>query len=210
MFMKAIIFDLDGTLWDTSDTVVDIWNEVLSKKRPQYVMTKEIMSSLMGKNQAQFVDEFFTGLEKSEADVLIKEIFAHEQVYLRQKGANMYPDVINTLCKLKDKYMLAIVSNCQSGYLDAFLTYYGLKDILTDYESAGNTGLSKGENIRLVMDRNNIDSAIYVGDTLSDQKGAKEAQIPFVYASYGFGESNDFAEKIDEFSQIIKVADKLL
>lgn len=210
ILMKAIIFDLDGTLWDTSDAVVDIWNEVLSVKCPQYVMTKEIMSSLMGKNQAQFVDEFFAGLEKEQADILIKEIFAHEQVYLRKNGAKMYSGVMDTLCSLKDEYKLAIVSNCQSGYLDAFLDYYGLKDVLVDYESAGNTGMSKGENIRLVMDRNNIKSAIYVGDTLSDQKAAEDAQIPFVYASYGFAQCTYYAEKIDNFCEITDVAHRLL
>lgn len=208
--MKAVIFDLDGTLWDTSDIVVDIWNEVLSKKCPSLKMSKEIMSSLMGKNKAQFVDDFFVGIEKDEAESLIMEIFAHEQEYLRVHGACMYDGVIDALKILKKKYKFAIVSNCQSGYLDAFLTHYNLKDVLTDYICAGSSELTKGENIRLVIERNGFDRAIFVGDTKSDMEAAEVAEVPFVYASYGFGEVDRCDAVIERFADIIEVADRLM
>lgn len=208
--MKAIIFDLDGTLWDTSDTVVRIWNEVLSVKCPKLKMSKEIMSSLMGKNKAQFTDEFFVGVKKDEADSLINEIFAHEQEYLIEHGANMYEGVMETLKELKKDYALAIVSNCQTGYLNAFLTHYGLKEFFTDTECAGSSPLSKGENIKLLFERNGFEKAIYVGDTKSDENASKEAQLPFVYASYGFGEVDDYIAKINSFKEIKEVVKSLL
>ena len=196
-YMKAIIFDLDGTLWDTSDTVVRIWNEVLSVKCPKLKMSKEIMSSLMGKNKAQFTDEFFVGVEKDEAERLISEIFAREQEYLIEHGANMYEGVMDTLNELKNDYALAIVSNCQTGYMNAFLTHYKLKDMFVDTECAGSSPLSKGENIKLLFERNGFEKAIYVGDTKSDENASKEAGLPFVYASYGFGEVDEYVAKIN-------------
>lgn len=208
--MRAIIFDLDGTLWDTSDTVVRIWNEVLSVKCPKLHMTKEIMSSLMGKNKAQFMDDFFVGVEKSEAERLISEIFTNEQEYLIKHGANMYPYVIKTLNELKKDYALAIVSNCQSGYLNAFLTHYNLKEMLTDFECAGSSPLSKGENIKLVVQRNGFEKAIYVGDTKSDEMASREAELPFVFASYGFGEVESYDATINSFEEIKTVAKELL
>ncbi len=208
--MKAIIFDLDGTLWDTSDIVVDIWNKVLGEKCPSLKMTKDIMSSMMGKNKAQFVDEFFVGISKENAESLISEIFLKEQEYLRINGANMFDGVLKALNKLKDKYMLMIVSNCQSGYLEAFLSYYKLNDVFTDYECAGSSPLPKGENIRLVMNRNNIDKAVFVGDTKSDEEASKIADIPFVYATYGFGEVESYSHKIDSFDEIIEIANIIL
>ena len=208
--MKAIIFDLDGTLWNTSDTVVKIWNEVLSVKCPSLKMTKDIMSSLMGKNKAQFMDDFFVGVEKDEAERLISEIFTYEQEYLIEHGANMYDGVFETLNELKKDYALAIVSNCQKGYLNAFLTHYKLNDLLTDYECAGSSPLSKGENIELVVKRNGFEKAIYVGDTKSDENAAKEAGLPFVYASYGFGDADEYVAVINSFEEIKSVAEKLL
>lgn len=208
--MNAIIFDLDGTLWDTSDTVVRIWNEVLSKKCPKLKMTKEIMSSLMGKNKAQFMDDFFVEIEKGEAEKLISEIFSHEQEYLIEHGALMYEGVIETLNVLEKNYKLAIVSNCQSGYLEAFLTHYKLKDLFEDYECAGSSPLSKGENIRLVLQRNNIEKAIFVGDTKSDEVAAEDARLPFVYAAYGFGVVDNYDGIINSFEEIKTVAKGLL
>ena len=208
--MKAVIFDLDGTLWDTSDVVVKIWNSVLSRRCPRLKMTKEIMSSLMGKNKAQFMDDFFVSVKKAEAESLINEIFKCEQEYLKKHGVNMYDGVVDTLKILKEKYKLAIVSNCQSGYLNSFLEYYSLRELLTDFECAGSSPLSKGENIALVISRNGFEKAIYVGDTKSDENAAKEAGISFVYASYGFGEVDSYDAVINSFGEIKTIADELL
>lgn len=164
----------------------------------------------MGKNKAQFMDDFFVGVEKDEAERLISEIFAHEQEYLIEHGANMYDGVIDTLNELKEDYALSIVSNCQSGYLNAFLTHYNLNELMTDYECAGSSPLSKGENIELVVKRNGFEKAIYVGDTKSDENAAKEAGLPFVYASYGFGDVDEYAAVINSFEEIKSVAEKLL
>ena len=86
-------------------------------------------------------------------------------------------------------YELAIVSNCQRGYVEAFLHSSGMADLFCDYEEWERTGLTKGENIRLVMERNGYRKAVYVGDTRKDQEAAQAAGIPFIHASYGFGET---------------------
>lgn len=208
--MKAVIFDLDGTLWDTSDIVVEKWNEVLSRECKDLVMTKEIMGSLMGKNKDQFIEAFFVGIEKNEALRIIDEIFTLEQEHLKVHGGNMYADVLETMNSLKNDYAVMIVSNCQCGYMNAFLSYYGIEDLVTDTECAGGTGLSKGENIRLVTERNNIEKAIYIGDTESDYIASKEAGLPFVFASYGFGNCTDYDARIDAFKDIRGIADNLL
>lgn len=43
-----------------------------------------------------------------------------------------------------------------------------------DIEMSGRTGLDKGKNIRLLMERNHIGQAVYVGDTKGDEKAARE------------------------------------
>ena len=52
-----------------------------------------------------------------------------------------------------------------------------------DIEMSGRIGLDKGSNIRLVMERNNITQAVYVGDTQKDAAAAEKAGIPFCFPS---------------------------
>ena len=93
-----------------------------------------------------------------------------------------------TLRKLKEKgYFLYIVSNCQVGYIEAFLEFHGLSAYFEDYESFGGTGREKGYNIRLVAERNHLDQAVYVGDTQGDYMAATEAGLPFIHARTGYG-----------------------
>ena len=67
-----------------------------------------------------------------------------------------------TVRELSRKYKLFIVSNCQSGYIEAFLKNTGLGEYFADYTCPGDTGKLKGENIRIIMERNGIKEAIYV------------------------------------------------
>ena len=82
-----------------------------------------------------------------------------------------------------------MVSNCKDGYIQAFLDYYRLHEIFPDFESAGATGLTKGENIALVLSRNGFttDEALYVGDTIWDMEASMKAGVDFLHAAYGFG-----------------------
>ncbi len=104
-----------------------------------------------------------------------------------------YSELENTLKILVEKYQLFIVSNCQAGYVEIFLNYHRLSKYIKDFESAGNTNMPKSENILSIMKRNNINFAIYVGDTIGDYIASEKANIKFIYANYGFGKvSNSF------------------
>jgi len=92
-----------------------------------------------------------------------------------------------TLKILGNKYNLFIVSNCQAGYIEAFYEYHGLGGYFKDFECSGNTGKSKTENVKMVIERNNLDKPIYIGDTLGDYTAAEGNRIPFIFAQYGFG-----------------------
>ena len=100
---------------------------------------------------------------------------------------------------------LYIVSNCQKGYIEAFLSYYKLNEYFIDFESAGNTGNNKADNIKLVMERNGLNDAIYVGDTIGDYNASVENKILFVYAKYGFGKIGNSTYKINEFKELLKL-----
>lgn len=171
----SIIFDLDGTLWEPTETCVVSWNEVLSTfDEIDQPITAEAIQSVFGMKVDLITGALFPSLSK-------------EQQYIKKHGAKLYEELEPILATLKQTHRLFIVSNCQSGYIESFLDYYGLQSYFTDFECPGNTGLDKSENIKLIIERNHLSSPIYVGDTMGDFEAAKLNQLPFYFAEYGFG-----------------------
>ena len=199
----SIVFDLDGTLWDTIPCIPIIWEQVLGRHSDiPFRITEEKSAQLMGNTMEQIGEILFPELSRDERKALIDELGQEEVTYLTEHGAVLYEGVEDTLEVLSQEYDLYIVSNCQDGYVDAFLTAHKLEKYFADIEMSGRTGLDKGENIKLLMSRNNIESAIYVGDTEGDEIAARFANIPFIYAGYGFGYSIYPDAVIDNIRQL--------
>lgn len=191
--MDSIIFDLDGTLWDSRETVLVAWNEILKNDdQIEKELTSEDFKATMGLQMHEIEKILFPDMEEKHRTQLSNKCCEAERVLLEQKGGQLYEQLEEVLESLSQKYKLFIVSNCQEGYIEAFYKYHQLEKHFIDYENPGRTGLSKGENIKLIMERNKLESPVYVGDTLGDQQAAKAAGIPFVYASYGFGEVEEY------------------
>lgn len=186
--IDTIIFDLDGTLWDSTGCACDIWNRVLDKHKDiDFRMTQNMTEQLMGKTMEQIGEILFPDVSNEVRSNIVNEFGDEEVKYLCENGAILYDGLEETISLLSWNYKLYIVSNCQDGYVPAFLQAHKLGQYFTDIEMSGRTGLDKGNNIKLLMERNNIKAAVYVGDTEGDEKAARFAGIPFIYAEYGFG-----------------------
>lgn len=198
----SVIFDLDGTLWDAVDSVVLIWNRVLSDVGLEPCMDYEKLSSCMGLRINDIIDKLLPQATKEQKNIIIRECVGREQNILSELGGTLYDGVEETLAKLSQKYKLFLVSNCQDGYINAFYSAHGLKKYFSDYECAGRTGMDKGDNIKRVMSLHNLKSPVYVGDTAADYEATVKADIPFIYAAYGFGKVTDCPVVIEDFSQL--------
>lgn len=203
---KGIIFDLDGTLWNSSEKVVIAWNRAFEKKGLSLRITDEDMRGFMGKQLIDIARLMFPNVDDEFLNDVLTECSDEELSYLSKVGGTLYPKLEQTLSSLHKSYFLSIVSNCQSGYIEVFLKYYGFEKYFDDIECSGNTGKSKGENIALVVKRNALDKAIYVGDTAGDCEAADAANTPFVHASYGFGKPNRETDKISSIEELSKRA----
>lgn len=201
--MDSIIFDLDGTLWDSRKTVVEAWNHVLEKHYQELPKVSiEDFKRVMGLQMEEIAEQLFPGLPLETSHTLLARCAEEENCLIKEQGGVLYPDVEAILTALAPKYELYIVSNCQAGYIESFYEYHQLGKYFTDEENPGRTGLSKGENIKLVMERNKLREPIYVGDTAGDQTAAADARIPFIYANYGFGQVETCDGKINQIDEL--------
>lgn len=192
---KGIIFDVDGTLWDACLQIADSWNEYVRLYEPELIsghITGELIRSLCGQTMDTFAAAVFPREERSKAVAVTEKCCIYEVEYLKHTGGCIYPDLIETLKQLRSSgYHLYIVSNCQLGYIDAFMESSHTEDYFEDTECYGRTLKPKGENIRLLLERNHLDEAVYVGDTQGDYSAATAAGAAFIHASYGFGRVED-------------------
>lgn len=206
----GIIFDLDGTLWDSRENVRLAWNEVYfrySNVRDRY--SPDDIGGVMGLTMEEISHRLFGVFGIDEAKVA-KEAYDYENEYLSAHPSLLFPNEIEILDLLSKKYDLFIVSNCQVGYIPAFYESMGLKKYFKDEQCYGDNGVSKGENIRILIDRNHLAKALYVGDTLGDESATRAAGIPFVHASYGFGSAKSPDAIIEKWEDLLVVAERIL
>lgn len=205
---KAILFDLDGTLWDSSKEVAISWSMALEPYG--LAVTQQEVQSVMGRTLPEIAQLLLPDHSEEDCRRIIRECCKMEEDYLRAHGATLFPGLEETLKLLSQQYDLAIVSNCQEGYIEAFLDYYGFWKYFQDTENAGRTGRSKGENIRMVLLRNGYTHAIYVGDTQKDCDAADFAHLPFVHAGYGFGTIDRPCPRLNSLAELPALAEDLL
>lgn len=208
---KGIIFDLDGTLWDSSEQVVMSWNEVLLRRsETDRQITTDDMHNYMGRTMKKIAELMMPELPEEVRDNILWECGNNEIDYLSRHGGVLFPDLEQVLGELSQKYKLFIVSNCQIGYIETFLKYYNFEKYFDDTENYGNTGMEKGDNIRLVVERNKLDKVVYIGDTQGDCDASDYAGVPFIHAAYGFGEINREVPKVNNLHEIAEVVKTFL
>lgn len=185
--MKNIIFDLDGTLWDPTNIILKAWEETLNSfNELNLKVTKNDLKNVFGMQDSLIGKTLFPHLNTETVNKVMEKCYSMENSYISQYGGDLYPGLEEVLIELSKSYDLYIVSNCQSGYIEAFFKYHKLSKYFKDFECSGNTGNPKGDNIRDIIERNELTDCVYIGDTQGDKDGADQNDIPFIYAEYGF------------------------
>lgn len=206
--IDSLIFDMDGTLWDAVDSYADIWNITLDQQGiPHNLVTRDDLLSLMGSYLDDIIASLLPG--KKERKELLERVMKNEAEMMPSLGGILYPGVKELIPRLAQKYRLFMVSNCGDKGLENFVRYNGFENCFVDLLSHGSTGKSKTENIRDLIERHNLKSPAYIGDTQSDADSTHAADIPFVWARYGFGDVKTYEAAIDSFSDITAAVETL-
>lgn len=201
---RPLIFDLDGTLWDSTEVVARAWNAARLEAGLEWAnLCAADIGSIMGFTHEQIRQRLFPELQPARWDEFSRLAYQREEEFLRAQGGELYPGVREALTHLAGLHPLGIVSNCQKGYIEVFLEWTGLTGMFQDWECHGRTGLSKGENLRSLCQRQDWTGALYVGDTAGDEAAAREAGCDFLFASYGFGQASAGASRLDSFGHLV-------
>ena len=205
MKYESLIFDIDGTLWDSRALVAEGYNIQLKKEGLDHLcVTAEDLKPLFGKVMTEIADVILATVPEAERYDLMERCMATENRYLEENPCHIgYPGVKETVAKLAETYRLFIVSNSQCGYPELCMEKLGLTPYIQGHLCFGDTGTSKGRTIRTLMEKHNITSCAYVGDTQGDYEATVEADVPFIWCAYGFGTPEGFAAKVDSFEQLL-------
>ena len=102
--MDGIIFDVDGTLWDSTEAVAKSWNQAIEENTDfSLSLTADGLKSLFGKTMDEITLALFPSCPKEERDRIGYLCFDYENRMLETDHGILYPDVARTLESLSRK-----------------------------------------------------------------------------------------------------------
>ena len=202
--MKSVIFDIDGTLWDSRALVAEGYNIQLRAEGYDHLcVTAEDLRPLFGKVMTEIADAMLAEIPMPQRYELMERCMDTENRYLAENECKIgYVGVKETLEELAKQYRLFIVSNAQCGYPELCMEKLGIGHLIEGHLCFGDTGMEKGQTILELMQRHGITEAVYIGDTQGDYEATLVANIPFIWAAYGFGNPEGAAGRITDIRQL--------
>lgn len=198
MNKKVIVFDVDGTLFDTKHGIIDALNFVLCRygkktidksEEDRYIgpSIKESLINLQG----------FKEINAQEATFLYRKVYTDKFI----KETKAYPQLEESLSYLfENGYVLGIATMKTQAQIDKLFEMFKIKQYFSVIKTAADDGsLTKTQMLQQVKRYNNDANRFYmVGDTTGDYKASNEAGYHFVAADYGYGK----IEKIENIYHI--------
>lgn len=198
----SLIFDMDGTLWDAVDTYAESWNLVFADLGIDLTVKRDDLAKMVGWEGKKVISVIMPDFDDEKRHEIYALVNEKRRVLLPQRGGILYDGVKEGLHQLAQKYPLFILSNCAKGIIRLFIDWAGIDDYITDELAYGINFMPKQHNIRLLMEKHNLKTPVYIGDTAGDGEESRAAGIPFVFVTYGFGNTDDYNIKFDDFRSL--------
>ncbi len=200
----SIIFDMDGTLWNPMDLYTEAWNAGLKEAGVQKTLTKDDLKPLMGVEGKKVLNIILPEYSEQEQKEIYEKVNQLRSRLITEGKGYIFEGVPEGLKQLSEKYKLFIVSNCPEGLIVLFMNRAGISPYITDEMAYGVNHQPKYHNIGLLTKKHNLQQPVYAGDTDIDRGQSEKAGIPFVFLTYGFGDTEKYDLKFDDFESLTK------
>ncbi|GGA52653.1 HAD family hydrolase [Paenibacillus physcomitrellae] len=216
---QAIVFDMDGTLFQTETLLIPAYHNVFNKLREEGLYTGETPpEQLMLGSLGMLLEDIWKVVMPKEqvhvhrrADELLLQF---ELQGLQEATSKLYPSVPNTLWELHDRGVkLFVASNGLEHYVKGVAAAHQIAPLFDGLYSAGEYATtSKVDLLRRLMDDHGMERIWMVGDRSSDvEAGIKNGQTVIGCAYAGFGKEDELKGSdvlIDDFSQLLALYDQ--
>jgi len=214
--IKAIFFDLDGTLFETAPELSEAVNLMLKDLEMVQLKTNEI-KRFIGKGAENLIKQSLELSSKRDPiSVFAKaeKLFAHHYSSISANSL-MFEGVEKTITDLKAKdFLLGCVTNKPAIYTEALMNHSGLSNFMDIVVSGDTTEKKKPDPLPIIHALNQLNigpkDAIMVGDSVVDIEAGFAAGTYIFTVPYGyqFGESI-ISDKVDyrmsNFSELTQI-----
>jgi phosphoglycolate phosphatase len=185
--IKGLIFDLDGTILDTLQDLVDATNHMLKVIGKEPLGSKQCMA-FIGWGVEVLILGALDGfnIPYEEAYKIFNDYYTVHQM----DATKPYPNIVATLKSFKENgYLLAVNSNKPNDRVQSLceLFFPNIFDVISgdDFIHPNKPSKARMEIILKQLNLNN-NEVIYVGDTEIDYEAGKNALVPTVLVTWGF------------------------
>lgn len=209
MRYKLVIFDLDGTLMDTSAGILMSVKDTIKEYNMPELDEEQIKSFIGPPIQWSFEAQYMISSTEAQrmADTF-RELYSTKHLF----SALPYPGIYELLKTLRDNGVrLAVATYKREDYAIRLLKHFHFDEFINIMYGGDNEGnLKKRDIIKKCIDAagiNKMNQIVMVGDTIHDANGADALGMSFIGVSYGFGFNDEDAKKM---SAICTTAEDIL
>ena len=209
---KIIAFDLDGTLLDSAEDLINTLN-ILLKDQNISLMKKNDVKNLVGNGALAMIRKAFliNNIKKNEKELeKLKNKFLN--IYKKNcvKNSKLFPHAIEILTELKkEKYEIIMVSNKPEYFVKKIIKHFNIDHFFSAVSGGDTFNYRKPdprhlyETIRLSGSTNY--DCVFIGDSISDALCAKNSKSKLILLRHGYSDVDITTMKADEILDNLKM-----